>query len=331
MHKPINDYVAKLQISTKQSYKNLSMYPLICPDTIELDYLLLDEALAGSVLDIVEVNQGGSVPDLKVVNKAGKMVLLLDGEELVGAKQNRIINTTILIAANSTTTIPVSCVEQGRWSYRSEKFSSEKRVMSPMMRSHKAEQVHNSKKFNNTYCADQGAIWSEIDEKARRMKAMSATGAMADIYEKEKPSIDEYVKQFSLTDNQAGAVFLINGKVVGLDSFGKQSTFSRVFKKLIESYALDAIDWLEEGKKGKKAEDGVTAFLETVRSAKSESSPSVALGKDVRLESDSTIGFALEYENALLHLSAFAREKKDNNDAPHSRMERSSRRRSHLE
>ena len=125
------------------------------------------------------------------------MVLLLDGEELVGAKQNRIINTTILIAANSTTTIPVSCVEQGRWSYRSEKFSSEKRVMSHMMRSHKAEHVNNSKKFHNTYCSDQGAIWGEIDEKARRMKAMSATGAMADIYEKEKPSIDEYVKQFS--------------------------------------------------------------------------------------------------------------------------------------
>ena len=59
MHKPINDYVAKLQISTKQSYKNLSMYPLICPDNIAVDYLLLDEALAGSVLDIVEVNQGG--------------------------------------------------------------------------------------------------------------------------------------------------------------------------------------------------------------------------------------------------------------------------------
>jgi hypothetical protein len=39
-----------------------------------------------------------------------------------------------------------------------------------------------------------------------------------------------------------GAAFLIDGKVVGIDSFGKPDTFSKVFKKLLESYALDAID-----------------------------------------------------------------------------------------
>jgi hypothetical protein len=159
------------------------------------------------------------------------------------------------------------------------------------------------------------------------MKTKSATMAMADIYEKERPTIQEYVKQFSLQDNQTGAVFLINGKVVGLDSFGKQSTFSKVFKKLIESYALDAIDWLEDDKKTEGQEDGVTVFLETVGSANAESSPSVALGQDIRLESEAAIGFALEYENALLHLSAFAREKNDQHDAPRTRMERFSRRR----
>ena len=127
-------------------------------------------------------------------------------------------------------------------------------------------------------------------------------------------------------------MFLINGKIVGLDSFGKQTTFSKVFKKLIESYALDAIDWLEEEKKTEKKEqgsgDGVAAFLESIRKADAQSSPSVALGSDVRLESDTTIGFALDYEGALLHLSAFAREKKaDGNTA--FPMERFSRRRRH--
>ena len=41
----------------------------------------------------------GSVPELRFVNECGAPVLLLDGEELVGAKQNRIINLTILVAA----------------------------------------------------------------------------------------------------------------------------------------------------------------------------------------------------------------------------------------
>jgi len=330
MNNTINTYLGSLNIGAQQTHKNLSMYPIICPEGVSLDYLLLDEALAGNVIEIAELNQGGSVPELKVVNKAQKMVLLLDGEELVGAKQNRIINTTILIAANSTTTIPVSCVEQGRWSYRSNTFHSEERVMSHKLRAMKAEHVNLSKKLHSSFCADQSAIWGEINSKAQRMGAMSETGAMASIYEKERPNLQEYAKQFTVQDKQVGAVFLINGKIVGLDSFGKQTTFSKVFKKLVESYALDAIDWLEEEKKTKKKAEGsgngVSAFFESIRSAHAESSPSVALGSDVRLESDTTIGFALDYEGALLHLSAFAREKKADGETPRSRMERFSRR-----
>ena len=78
-------------------------------------------------------------------------------------------------------------------------------------------------------------------------------------------------------------MFLINGKIVGLDSFGKQTTFSKVFKKLIESYALDAIDWLEEEKKTKKkaegSGDGVSAFLESIRKADAAEQPLGSTGE----------------------------------------------------
>jgi hypothetical protein len=60
---------------------------------------------------------------------------------------------------------------------------------------------------------------------------------------------------------QVGAVFMINGKVVGLDCFGKPETFSKVFRKLVESYALDAIDWSEQESSGKGPKSDVTKFL----------------------------------------------------------------------
>ncbi len=331
MNSTINTYLGRIHIGPKQAYKNLALYPLLSPEECSLDYLLLDEALAGKVIEISEVNQGGSVPELNVVNKSQKMVLLLDGEELVGAKQNRIINTTILVAANSTTTIPVSCVEQGRWSYRSSTFFSERRVLSPRIRGMKAEQIKFAKAFYADYRSDQGAIWEEISSKAARLRASSPTMAMAHIYETQRPTIQEYAAQFQTEATQVGAVFLINGTVVGLDSFGKHSTYAKVHNKLIESYALDAIDWCDMEQHGEpggqQSGDGANAFLENIRNAHAEASPSVALGIDVRLESDHTIGFALEYEGALLHLSAFAREKQTAGGTPDSRMEQFSRRR----
>ena len=82
----------------------------------DTEYLLLDEALNQNAIEIVEKDADGSVPELRVNNKSNKMVLILDGEELVGAKQNRIVNTTILVQGNTTVIIPVSCAEHGRWS-----------------------------------------------------------------------------------------------------------------------------------------------------------------------------------------------------------------------
>jgi hypothetical protein len=235
MQTVIQVYLDKVKVGRKQSHRNLALFPLLSGYTAALDYITLDEALAGGLIEVMEVSQGGAVPELKVVNESPRMVLILDGEELVGAKQNRIVNTTILIQAESTTVIPVSCVEQGRWHYRSPSFSSEERIMSPAIRAMKAEHVHHSVRATGTFQSDQGRIWDEISEKAHRRGTESPTMAMADIYEKERSSLSDYVKHFRPVEMQVGAVFLINGKVVGMDSFGRPETLTRVFRKLVES------------------------------------------------------------------------------------------------
>jgi hypothetical protein len=84
-----------------------------------------------NVLTIKEISESGSVPELKMINHSDVPVLLLDGEELSGAKQNRVLNTSILLKKKSETVIPVSCTEQGRWSYVSDRFDDSDVVMSP--------------------------------------------------------------------------------------------------------------------------------------------------------------------------------------------------------
>lgn len=76
-----------------------------------MDYVLAQDALEDGTLTVKEISDSGKVNKLIVQNKGDKRVLLLDGEELIGAKQNRILNTTILIEANVTQKIPISCVE----------------------------------------------------------------------------------------------------------------------------------------------------------------------------------------------------------------------------
>ncbi|MBC8417548.1 MAG: hypothetical protein H8E10_03015 [Desulfobacterales bacterium] len=303
----IKNYLEQLKVGRKQTYKNLSLYPLLSAYISGLDYLLLDEALNEGLIEVVEVSEGGSVPELKVVNKSVRMVLILDGEELVGAKQNRIVNTTILVQGNSSLVIPVSCVEHGRWSYNTPRFQTQNRMMSSNLRAMKSEQVSYSIRSTGQFRADQGAIWDGIAEKAARRGAHSPSGAMAAIYDKERPSIDEYIKDFHLIDSQVGAIFMINGQVAGLDAFGKPGTFSKVFKKLLESYALDAIDWYEPDKEHKALKSEVTRFQKATLAADAEGRPSVGLGTDFRLDSRKVTGFALAFDDQVIHISIFAR------------------------
>ena len=78
----------------------------------------LGESLASNEKGLVvvkEVSEGGSVPRLNLANLSNSYVLVNDGTQLVGAKQNRIVNATILIAPGTEVAMPVSCVEAGRW------------------------------------------------------------------------------------------------------------------------------------------------------------------------------------------------------------------------
>jgi len=164
MDQIIKEYLTSFEFGELQHFENLGIIPLLTPLNKTPEYLTLKEALEKRVLTITEVSREGSVPELKVKNKAKKPVLLLDGEELVGAKQNRVLNTTILLKEKSDTVIPVSCTEQGRWSYKSKELSDSGTVLTPKLRLIKAQTVSDSLEDSREYRSDQGTVWEGIHD-----------------------------------------------------------------------------------------------------------------------------------------------------------------------
>ncbi len=114
----------EIRVGDPIRHDGLAVFPLFAEPSGGVEYVLADEAINAGSVAVEEVSEAGSVPDLAVENKGNVRVLFLEGEELVGAKQNRILNTSVLVAAHTKTKIPVSCVEAGRWGYKSRRFGS---------------------------------------------------------------------------------------------------------------------------------------------------------------------------------------------------------------
>jgi hypothetical protein len=171
---PIATALADVVVGLDSSFERMSVVPLLSRDVKKsIGYITFEAALASGDLKVTEVSDAGHVPELKVINHGKTPVLLLDGEELVGAKQNRVVNLTILVPAMATVVIPVSCVEAGRWNRRSHRFSSSEMLNTPAPALCKV-----SRSVGRSPCAcrsssDQHWIWEDIAAKSSRMSAAS--------------------------------------------------------------------------------------------------------------------------------------------------------------
>ena len=327
MIEAIEKYIGTVLVGEPQIHRNMAIAPILAQTEVAVDYSTLDEAYQERLITVVEITKEGNVPNLKLLNRWSKMILIVDGEELVGAKQNRIVNVTMLIGANREIVIPVSCVERGRWSYSTDAFFSEGRMMSARLRKGAYSDICDSLKRGGGYYPNQAKVWRKVTEEADRLGIHSCTEAMADTYKGNAGAIDDYLRAFTICPGQVGMVSFVNNKVVGVDSFGKSDTFSKMHRKLVSSYVLEALGCRENESDASSLKNRGQEFLDRAKRGKMESHRSVDLGTDVRLEDDQMIGSFLSFEGQILHLALFS---KDNGSSSGTRIHGPSRRRDGL-
>lgn len=306
----LSETLQNIRVGEPRTFAGLTLFPLLAAEgeaNRERPYVTLDEGLANGTVRITEVGEAGHVPELRLQNEGDRPVLLLDGEELVGAKQNRVLNLTVLAPAGKTIVIPVSCVEQGRWRRESVAFEAESHVMLPNVRRSKAGHVSHSLAMGGAALSNQGAVWDEVARASERYRAPSGTGAMREIYRRHERGLDEFVGAFPAVPGQVGAVFAVEGDVRGAELFDHPSALAGLLPKVVRSWALEAIGVRPRPHEAPSRE-AARSFLDLVGAAGVRDHRAVGLGRDLRFEDRRVTGGALLHEGTVVHLCAFRSE-----------------------
>ncbi|PSJ72083.1 hypothetical protein C7N43_36070 [Sphingobacteriales bacterium UPWRP_1] len=327
MNQHVTTTLREFIYGTPQQYQNLVAVPVFLPQNLQWGaYLTLKEALAKEMALITEVNQGGSVPNLMVTNNADLPLLLLDGEELAGAKQNRIVNTSILLPAHSKTVIPVSCTERGRWHYNSAHFFDSGIIMSSKARYAKSARVKQNLERGAGYDAQQGEVWNDIEQYHHAFNSSSNSRALRDVFNQQKGGIGQFAEQIPPQPGQCGLAVFLNGKLAGFDVVSGAQAYQNLHHKLMNSYAIEALIDLQTGKaitlKPEELQNTLTELTLFTHNLIETASETVftptGLGADYRYTATNATASALVWEDKVIHFSAFTNYGANQENTPNS-------------
>jgi hypothetical protein len=293
-------YIPTVRVGKPLRYEGLSVFTLFTEADSGIEYILADEGLRNGTILVKEVNESGSVPELLVSNKSDRMVLFIEGEALIGAKQNRILNTSILVNAGESMKIPVSCVEHGRWRYKSSRFASSEYHSPSELRLHLKKSVYASLKLGGGHRSNQGLVWDKVGEIHQKLGTSSRTGDMSDAFASYKKKITKSQKKFSYVQGATGMAIAVGNKVIAMDVFDKPTTCEKVWNRLLSGHIVDAIS--HKATAGGSIEpDDVVQLISRASKAAWEKVEAVGEGAEYRAELDNDHGTALMYADTLVH------------------------------
>jgi len=279
--------------------RNLIVYPITANNRYSHRDDTIDE-FNPFTIDEVMVNKKGEfreydVPDITEIvfdNKSDFPVLMLDGEEITGSLQNRIIAQSNLTEARTSREIPVICVEEGRW----EEIGGFKTgyCSYPEIRTILSKSRHRKMDTQQT-------IWNEINRKLTVTRTQSATSSMHDIYDNLKEEVVRYVEDFrSLNHNTVGFIGIAGNRILGCDIFQSPKIYCKFENKLIRSYALDAIEYQKIRGNHPDAEKFLDSIIEIPRKKRGRKTLT-----NIKIKGDGFFGQALVCHDDIIHLSAF--------------------------
>ena len=264
-------------------------------------YRLGTHALASGALEIHELSGGGVIDRLEARNRGADRVLFIEGDHLLGSKQNRVITSSALLPGKRVATLPVSCVEQGRWQGDSHRFQGTGAVAPVSVRRIIKQTVTSALLDQRGRAADQARIWSQIAAQQRRHRVTSATCALEASYVTLGDDLRPIAARLPYAPNATGLAIGIAGQLVSIDLFDQPRTCELYWRQLVEGAALEALGLSPAGSVGCQEVEHLVAQL---RDAAWRAVPPVGEGDELRARTAETAASVLVVDGRIVHLGA---------------------------
>lgn len=286
------DPLAGTKLLTPIQVDSLTLTPIIADPSAAptasakgtVDVLVLDEAMASKKVRIKEI-ESESVNNLTFINKSEQPVFILAGEVIIGGKQDRIIGKNTIIPANTTQTVPVFCVEHGRWDNSSKEFTTAKAL------------AHGRLRGKASFAA-QSEVWNEVAEKNERRKTKNGTDTYRQVAQQQtdgslktwQKKVDDALAKLPAADRakMIGYVVALNGKVATVDMFQSPTLFKKLEPKLVKSYVTEAVDIVTAKDIKPTTQKQVVDFIDDAESAGEEEDYATSTAKSYRKNGKTT-------------------------------------------
>ena len=229
--------IQHITIGVSEQFGALKVTPVhILEESPIQGFVGFDQLFDSGLVEALEVSESGVVGRISVNNMSAESLCLFDGEALVGAKQNRIVERSMIIPPKSEIAVPVNCVERGRWSglggrghFRKAEFAA-----TPSMRISKAQMLKERRTSEI-----QAEMWASADRVAASHDVHSISDDLGEIYDGMNRShftaLEDYVT------NLKSHGFIIDGiQNPFIEIFGSTQFCSSFAKKAVRAWMTES-------------------------------------------------------------------------------------------
>jgi hypothetical protein len=263
--------------------------------------LLSGQAVEAGLLDIAEEGPG-IVQELLARNRGELPVALLEGDTLVGCKQNRVVAHSVIVAPGTTLRVPVGCMEHGRWHHETARFAVGDVKMAPELRRRTHRDVRTAFETHGERRLDQQRLWRDVDDTLAASLTLSPTSDYYEIVKREGRDARERAASFTPATGQVGAIVLADGALVGFEATGHRGLWSALAEATLSSYFMG-------GPRGagvrSASHAGAAEWLARVQSARVRTAPGLGLGTDLDVEGPGFAGMGLALGALCVHAAVF--------------------------